>query len=57
MIKRGKVWVLRDKISRFLRGKDRIEGKVKITLVSNLAVHMDNNAITIRRSKAKGWDW
>ena len=54
MVKRGKVWVLRDKISRTLRGKDQIEGKVKIALVSNLAVPLDNNAITIRRSNAKG---
>lgn len=46
--------MLRDKISRTLRGKDQSEGKVKITLVSNLAVLIDNHAVTIRSSKANG---
>lgn len=39
---RGRFWILIDEISRTWRGKDQSEGKVKITLVSDLAVIIDN---------------
>lgn len=45
MVRRGKIWQLRDKVNRTLRGKYQSEREVKIYLVSNLTIWMDNNAM------------
>lgn len=45
MVRREKILVLRDKVSRTSRGEKNQREEVKITLVSNLTILMDNNAM------------